>query len=572
MVITTAHPKCQVPIDLAEYLFRRVKQVGVDSVHGVPGDFNLVSLDYVEKSGLHWVGNCYAADGYARVNGLAALATVIGVGELSAINALAGSYAEHVPVIHIVGQPSLKAQSSKLPFHHTLGNGDFDVFQRIYESVSCLVVKLDDPETAPAVIDNAILQCWRQSRPVYISLPADMVQQKVEGTPLSRPLSLSFPVNDPTLEIHAAQAFSVSLHQAKSPVLLLDRRGVHNQMYKEVLDFIQVTQLPVVSTISGRGIVDERLSQFCGVYVGDFSDPNTSAFVEASDLVVMIGLIKSDVTLGRFTWKITKERSIELSPDSMRIGFAGYSGLNLKVLLPTLSKLTGPLTKSQSLVPGWPHSTPPHPPLSNNEEQLILHDWLWPTLNHWFQEGDVIITEIGTSGLGVWLSTFPRNATFIAQYLWSSIGYTVGACQGAALAVRDSSNHRRRTILFIGDGSLQVACQELSTMMREGLAPIIFVICNNGYTIERFLHGWEAKYNDVQPWKYSQLLSAFGGHPGQYQTHQVWKQEQLNHLLDQKEFNNSNVFQFVELHMPEGDAPSSLKTMANMIVQQTSKK
>jgi pyruvate decarboxylase len=46
------------PVDIAEYLFTRLKQIGCDSIHGVPGDFNLVALDYVPKVGLKWAGNC----------------------------------------------------------------------------------------------------------------------------------------------------------------------------------------------------------------------------------------------------------------------------------------------------------------------------------------------------------------------------------------------------------------------------------------------------------------------------------------------------------------------------------
>jgi pyruvate decarboxylase len=87
-------------IDLADYLFRRIRQIGVKAVHGVPGDYNLTALDYVEPAGLDWIGNAnelnagYAADGYARIRGAAALVTAFGVGELSAINAVAGAYSE----------------------------------------------------------------------------------------------------------------------------------------------------------------------------------------------------------------------------------------------------------------------------------------------------------------------------------------------------------------------------------------------------------------------------------------------------------------------------------------------
>lgn len=85
------------PVDVATYLFTRLKQIGIDSVHGVPGDFNLVALDYLEPAGLDWVGNCnelnagYAADGYARIKGMSALVTTFGVGELSLLNAIAGA-------------------------------------------------------------------------------------------------------------------------------------------------------------------------------------------------------------------------------------------------------------------------------------------------------------------------------------------------------------------------------------------------------------------------------------------------------------------------------------------------
>ena len=75
-------------ITLTRYLFTRLRQVGVGSVHGVPGDFTLRALDHVPPSGLKWIGNAnelnaaYAADGYARVKGISALFTTYGVGKL----------------------------------------------------------------------------------------------------------------------------------------------------------------------------------------------------------------------------------------------------------------------------------------------------------------------------------------------------------------------------------------------------------------------------------------------------------------------------------------------------------
>ena len=95
---------------VGDYLLDRLAELGVTEVFGVPGDYNLEFLDHiVAHPQLRWVGNAnelnagYAADGYGRLRGMSAVVTTFGVGELSAANAIAGSYAEHVPVVNIVG-------------------------------------------------------------------------------------------------------------------------------------------------------------------------------------------------------------------------------------------------------------------------------------------------------------------------------------------------------------------------------------------------------------------------------------------------------------------------------------
>jgi pyruvate decarboxylase len=142
----------------------------------------------------------YAADGYARVKGISALLTTFGVGELSAINAIAGAYSEYVPIVHIVGYPSTKSQKNGMLLHHTLGNGDFNVFSKISTDISCAVSLLNDQHEAATLIDNAVRECYLKSRPVYISLPTDIVQKKVDGDRLKTPLDLEYPLNEPEKE------------------------------------------------------------------------------------------------------------------------------------------------------------------------------------------------------------------------------------------------------------------------------------------------------------------------------------------------------------------------------------
>lgn len=119
-------------LTLSAYMIERFKQLGIQYIQGVPGDFNLALLTRLREGGLDWVGNTnelnagYSSDELARVLAEemprpSVITTTFGVGELSACNALGGSMAERLPVIHIVGTPSTKAQDQGLLLHHTLG-------------------------------------------------------------------------------------------------------------------------------------------------------------------------------------------------------------------------------------------------------------------------------------------------------------------------------------------------------------------------------------------------------------------------------------------------------------------
>ncbi len=132
-----------------------------------------------------------------------------------------------------------------------------------------------------------------------------------------------------------------------------------------------------------------------------------------------------------------------------------------------------------------------------SETDLITQDWVWHEIGDFIQDGDVVVTEVGTSQFG-----FPdavlkaKNVTTITQLFYSSIGYSVGACLGAALAKREQ-NGEGRVVLIVGDGSLQMTVQEIGTIINHGLSPIIFLINNEGYTVERVIHGPERHYNDI---------------------------------------------------------------------------
>ncbi|KAI6779661.1 pyruvate decarboxylase [Emericellopsis cladophorae] len=546
------------PVDVAEYLFHRLHEAGVRSVHGVPGDYNLVALDYLPGCGLNWVGSinelnaAYAADGYARVKKISALITTFGVGELSAINGIAGAFSEMIPVVHIVGCPSTLSQRNGMLLHHTLGNGDFNVFANMNASISVNVAKLNHPSEVADQIDHALRECQLQSRPVYIMLPTDMVQAKIEGARLDKPIDLTEPSNEPEKEDYVVDVVLKYLRAAKRPIILADACAIRHRVLNEVHDLVEKTNLPVFVTPMGKSAVNETHPNYGGVYAGDGSHPDVKEAVSAADLIITIGALKSDFNTSGFTYRTSQLNTIDLHSDHCIVRYSVYPSVRMRGVL---RKVINQVSASDLAV----HPSPTVSTQVNETDdgsQTITQAWLWPRVGHFLKAKDIVVTETGTANFGIWDTKFPEGVTALSQVLWGSIGWSVGACQGAALAAKDLGD-RRRTILFVGDGSFQLTAQELSTMIRQGLKPIIFVICNEGFTIERFIHGMEATYNDISQWDFKALVDVFGGSKTS-RTFTVKTKDELNNLLTDDAFNAAECLQFVELYMPKEDAPRAL--------------
>ncbi|KAI1810805.1 pyruvate decarboxylase [Poronia punctata] len=534
------------PVDVAEYLFTRLHQIGIRSIHGLPGDFNLAALDYIPKVGLQWVGNCnelnaaYAADGYARVNGMGAIVTTFGVGELSAINGLAGAYSEMVPVVHIVGCPSTISQRGGMLLHHTLGNGDFNVFSNMSAGVSCVVAKLNDPVEIASQIDHALRECYLRSRPVYLMLPTDMVMKKVEGERLETEIDLGEPPNDEAKENYVVDVMLKYIHAAQRPVVLVDACAVRSRVLGEVRALIDKTRLPVFVTPMGKGAIDETHACYGGVYAGSASHPEIKAMVENSDLVLSIGALKTDFNTAGFSYRLSQLNTIDFHTGYCVVRYSEYPGVKMRGVLRRITERVEVNRLKVAPAPG--------PPIAGSDKRggpsgPIMQSWFWPHISGFFREGDVVVTETGTANFGVWETRFPPKVTALNQTLWGSIGWAVGACQGAALAVKDGGSPRR-TILFVGDGSIQLTAQEISTIIKHKLDVIIFIICNDGYTIERFIHGMKASYNDVVTWKYRDLGTVFGGTPQTVQSYAVRTPAELNKLLGDEDFSTKQRGQY----------------------------
>jgi TPP-dependent 2-oxoacid decarboxylase len=490
---------------VSDYLLDRLAELGVTDVFGVPGDYQLEFLDHVvAHPRLRWVGGAnelnagYAADGYGRLRGMAALVTTFGVGELSAANAIAGSYAERVPVVHIVGGPSKDAQGARRIVHHTLGDGDFEHFLRMSREITCAQANLV-PATATREIDRVLSEVREQKRPGYLLIATDVARFPVE--PPSSPLPRYTGGTSPRALAMFTEAASQLIGQHR--VTVLADFLVHRLQCVEALNaLLAADTVPHATLMWGKSLVDESSPNFLGIYAGAASADSVRRAIEDAPVLVTAGVVFTDMVSGFFSQRINAARTIDIGPDQSAIAGRVYAPLDMAAALAALTAiLAGRGVRSAALAA----APVPDPVPAPSPEAPLTQEALWDRISQALTPGNVVLADQGTSFYGMAGHRLASGVTFIGQPLWGSIGYTLPAALGAALAERD-----RRIVLLIGDGAAQLTAQELGSFGREGLTPVIVVVNNDGYTVERAIHGESAAYNDIVGWSWTELPDAFG--------------------------------------------------------------
>jgi len=485
-----------------QHVLSRLHDLGVKDVFGVPGDYAFPVNDAVcSDPRLRWVGCCnelnaaYAADGYARIRGLAALNTTYGVGELSAINGIAGAYAEHLPIFHLVGMPASTVQQAHGLVHHTLGNGEFDLFHKMTEPVVCARAIMT-PDNCVAETERLIAAALYHRRPVYMAFPFDYANLPVVA---SVPTASVIPQTDQVAVEAAVAAIADAIHAAKSacilPGILISRCGLGAQ----ATAVVEASGLPFATMFMDKSVLDETHPQYIGMYDGRLMNEEIRAFVEGCDCVLGIGAMLTDFNSGAFTARIDRLKSINILHNCVRVGAALFPNVEMKDVLPALARK---LTRKQVQAPQR-HGL--GQPVGQSNDKISVQ-YLYPRWEQMLKPGDILVAETGTSSMGVAFAQMPKGATFHNQTLWGAIGWATPAAFGAALA-----SPERRTILITGEGSHQLTAQEVSQFHRFGLKPIIILFNNDGYLIERLLcKDPEIYYNDLAKWQYHKLPEAMG--------------------------------------------------------------
>ena len=474
------------------------------------------------------------------------------MGELSAINAIAGSYAESVPVIHIAGAPSKEIQSSGRKTHHSLGDGDYRHFFRMANETCAATADLETP-TATWEIDRVIRTAMYAKKPGYLVLAADVAASP--ATPPQQPLELIHAGSTPAAEKAFEEALRSFLPGKKITVmadLLVHRIGASENLHK----FLEDTGLPVATLSWGKTLVDESSAEFIGIYAGAASTEPVRKAVEEADALITVGVEFTDNITAGFSNNIDPSTWIDIARHEAHVGPEAYTPLSMERALEILAEVVKDLGNTGTQIEDQEDSAEQP---SYNKEDALTQDMLWNEVAEHLDSDDIVLAEQGTSFFGMSGMRFPQGATFIGQPMWGSIGYTLPAAVGAGVAEPD-----RRPVLLIGDGSAQLTIQEIGQMVREKIPAIILLVNNSGYTVERAIHGMNARYNDIPEWNWKHALPFFGGAEDSTIYASVNTYGELQDSLSMAESNQDKLV-FIEVKTAKDDAPELLREVARQL-------
>ena len=534
------------PHSIGSYLIQRLQEVGVRDIFGIPGDFVLKFYGMLEDSPIRVVGTTneacagYAADGYARINGVGAVCVTYCVGGLSLCNSVAGAYAEKSPVIVISGSPGMNERIADPLLHHRVK--DFNTQREVFEKITVASASLEDELTAFREIDRCIDASLRYKRPVFLEIPRD----KVLACPshVHSPVRINLKSDELALQ-EALYETLTHLAGAAKPVIVagieLHRFGLQNQ----VLQFAERNNIPICATLLGKSVISERHPLYLGVYEGAMGREEVRCYVEESDCVILLGAFMSDVNMGGFTARLDPAKCISATSEKLRIRHHHFHDV---VFSDFMNALASSKVKSKRPAPKVTH--PKILPWKAAATTTITMKRLFQKINTVLDENVVVVSDTGDSLFAAADLSITQHTEFLSTAYYTSMGFAIPASVGVQVA-----NKNLRPLVLVGDGAFQMTCMELSTTVKMGFNPIVVVLNNRGYSTERFIQ--EGPFNDIHNWNYHKMPELLGSGWG----FEVFTEGDLEKAF-QAAFANHDCFSLINVHLDKYDVSPALKRLA----------
>lgn len=533
---------------MGQFLFEYLHRRGVRHSFGVPGDFALPTFAWLDKSKIqsitmtHEPGAGFAADAYSRINGIGLVCVTYCVGGLNVVNAIAGAYAEKSPVVVVSGAPGRKDREKDPLLHHKVKT--FQTQQRVYDEVTVASTVLLDEERAAGEIARCVEACLRHKRPVYIEVPHDMVDRVI---PTVQPVDPPHPQSDPQT-LAAAIAESVELiKNAKKPVLLAGVELHRFGLTDVAIELAEKLNIPIAADLLSKSAVRENHPLYLGVYGGAMSSgPAVREYVESADCVLMLGTFITDMSMGIYTAKLDRNRTILATTEQINVRYHRYEEVQFTDYLRELSLAARKIKPAKFRHPD-PQADPT--PLKKSEltDPLNMEEVI-RILSLNLDEETCVVSDVGDGLFGAVGIRTSARAEFIAPAYYLSMGFAVPASIGVAVAAPNL-----RPFVLVGDGAFQMTGTELSTAVRLGLRPIVLVLNNEGYGTMRKIR--DGRFNVISQWNYGKVCELVGGGESSVATTKGELDGAIRAAM------GSNQVHVIDVRLPRNDVSPQLRNM-----------
>jgi len=488
---------------VVDHLVERFRELECREAFGIVGDFALRMFDGATKAGfpirvtMDEQGAGFAADAYARLRGFGVVAVTYGAGGLKVANAAANAWAEQVPLLVLSGAPGVAERAGDPMLHHKVK--DFDTQLRVFADLTCAQAVLTSAHTAADEIDRVLSSMLSQQRPGYLEVPRDLIgvpieapsgQLDVELPPVDQ-VALSEAVSD--ILQHLAEAHSATIHAG---VMVLRR-----QLQLALRDLAVAGNLPVASSSLARGVFPERADLGLGLYMGAVSPEAIVQRVEQADLVLSMGVLQTDLTLGAFTAHLDHERLIQCDDTEVTVGYRTYRQVPLWALLPALALAVSEQAISLAHTPlgvdeihgSDGMAAPTDAPLTVQRTVALLEQQVDERHGLLLDPGEALFSAVDMR--------VPTWALGSAYY--ATMGYAVPAALGAGLA-----DPNRRPVVVVGDGAFSMTGLEVAACAFHDVHPVVIVLDNAGYGTQRPI--LDGPFNDIPALQSENLPAVLG--------------------------------------------------------------
>jgi TPP-dependent 2-oxoacid decarboxylase len=538
---------------IGQYLLDRLHQLGVKQIFGIPGDYILRFDQLIEQHPIQFINATrentagYMSDAYARLTGLGVSCITYGVG-INIVNSIAQAYVESSPVVLISGAASTEDFRSCQQLHHiinTSASNHLDATQlEIFKQITVAQAILDNPQTAAAEIDRVLDTCLHLQKPIYIELPRNFVDASIEPHQYQKQ---STPKSAPEVLDEVMLEITEMLKRCKSPVIWAGHEILRLGLAKDLLQFAEKFNIPIVSSLLGKTVVSERHPLFVGVYQGGISRKEVVEFVNRCDAIFILGSILSDVETGFFSNKL-HENTIVANMAAIQVQHHHYHRISFRDFMHRLASLNLKLSYKHNHPACKDREFPNFVPAPKKE---ISTARVFECIQHHLKPEHLIVADFGDSLFGSTDFILEQNS-FLASAYFGTLGFGTPGAIGAQIAAPE-----RRVIGIVGDGAFQMTSMELSTAVRYKLDPVIIVLNNHGYGTERPLI--EGEYNDILNWNYSKIPEVLGGGVGIKTTTEEEFDKALTKALSQR-----GTFYLIEVELGKTDYSPAMQRFLDL--------